>query len=346
MEDRGRGRSGVALRCARAFGRLAFAAILTSCGGGSPFTPTPAPSPTPSPSPVSVHPVRGLVFYDENGNGLLDREEAVRLPGVRVTIGGVSAASANEGAFLVTGVPAGPRPAQVEAASLPPFFQPGAPVSLTVPPPAGFELAVPVALPIRGNRPNVYLAFGDSITIGDGSRGRRGYRDELSSRLRSYWGRADLVNDGVESTKSDAGAARLPESLARVRPAYALILYGTNDWNTFGCRQICFTIDSLRSMIRTSRAAGTVPVVSTVIPANPNAGGLAEARNDWVALTNTVIRRMVPEEGGVLADPHALFLAEGPDLSALFSDHVHPNDRGYSLIAEAFFRAVTGATGG
>jgi lysophospholipase L1-like esterase len=51
---------------------------------------------------------------------------------------------------------------------------------------------------------------------------------------------------------------------------------------------------------------------------------------------------MVPEEGGVLADPHALFLAEGGDLAALFSDHVHPNERGYALIADAFFRAITG----
>jgi hypothetical protein len=55
---------------------------------------------------------------------------------------------------------------------------------------------------------------------------------------------------------------------------------------------------------------------------------------------NELIRLMVLEEGAVLADPHAAFLRE-PSLEALFVDHVHPNDDGYRLIAEAFFQAIT-----
>jgi phospholipase/lecithinase/hemolysin len=29
------------------------------------------------------------------------------------------------------------------------------------------------------------------------------------------------------------------------------------------------------------------------------------------------------------------------NLSGLFADHVHPNDRGYQIIAAEFFRAIT-----
>ena len=80
-----------------------------------------------------------------------------------------------------------------------------------------------------------------------------------------------MINDGVPSTRSDDGAARIAGSLAAERPAYVLILYGTNDWNLSACRRAfpCFTIENLRSMIRQAKAAGTVPVVGTIIPANP-----------------------------------------------------------------------------
>jgi acyl-CoA thioesterase-1 len=207
---------------------------------------------------------------------------------------------------------------------------------------------VPVVLPIGANRPNVYLAFGDSITAGDGSRGARGYRTELQSRLRDYWGRADVVNDGVESTRSDDGAARIGGSLAAERPAYALILYGTNDWNLSACRRVitCFTIENTRSMIRQAKAAGTIPVVSTIIPVNPAyVNRLPEARNAFVDETNAVLVPMARAEGAIVADLHAAMLAETPDLPELFSDHVHPNGHGYAVMADAFFRALTQPVG-
>ena len=59
--------------------------------------------------------------------------------------------------------------------------------------PSSGDVAVPAVLPI-GSRagPNVYLAFGDSITFGDGSSDGSGYRDELRADLRAYWGKADI----------------------------------------------------------------------------------------------------------------------------------------------------------
>src|SRR6185295_17674431 len=99
-----------------------------------------------------------------------------------------------DGAFTIAEVPAGARSAAVEAATLPPFFRAGPQPSFPVPPPVGFALPVSIALPIGTNQPNVYMAFGDSITSGDGSRGGRGYRAELESRLRDHWGRAEVAD--------------------------------------------------------------------------------------------------------------------------------------------------------
>jgi lysophospholipase L1-like esterase len=291
--------------------------------------------------------VSGVVFYDENANGLVDESESVRLPRIAVSVGDRDAVTDAQGRFLVDAVPAGVRGTRVGAPTLPPFFGAGTEVSVTVPPPAGFSLAVPLVLPIKSNHANVYMAFGDSLTQGDGSRGRRGYRDSLRRQLRDYWGAAEIVDEGVSATRSSDGAARLGASLAAVRPAYALILYGTNDWNSFVCRHVdeCFTLPSLRSMIRECRAAGTVPVVATVPPVNPaSRDPLAADRNSWAIETNSLLRPLVRAEGAVLADVHAALMDEaGNNLPALFTDHVHPNDRGYSVIADEFFRAITGA---
>ena len=327
----------------------ALALLLEGCGRASPATVVaPSPSPTAVPTPVSVHPVSGVVFYDENGSGAIDDGEDVRLPHVVVTLGGSSTETDAEGAFAASAVPAGTRAIEIRPESLPPQFRAGRVPSVAIPLPEGARVPVPVVLPIGANRPNVYLAFGDSITAGDGSRGRRGYRAALQSRLRDYWGRAEIIDDGIESTRSDDGAARIGASLAAERPAYALILYGTNDWNLSACHRVitCFTIENARSMIRQAKAAGTIPVLSTIVPVNPAyANRLADERNFWIDETNAALVPMARAEGAIVADLNAAMKAESPDLPELFTDHVHPNDRGYAAMADAFFRALTRPVG-
>jgi lysophospholipase L1-like esterase len=150
-----------------------------------------------------------------------------------------------------------------------------------------------------------------------------------------------VIDEGISGTRSDAGAERIGGSLNRERPAYTLILYGTNDWNRAECKTDfpCYTIDSLRSMIGAVKATRSLPFLATIPPANPEVGAGAE-RNDWVARMNDLIRPMARQEGAVLVDVHAAFLRAGT-LSDLFADHVHPNDRGYQILADEFFRAIT-----
>ncbi len=319
---------------------------LMACGHSST---APEPVPTPTARPVNRFPVSGVVYYDENGNGALDHGEQVRLPGVSVGLGDRFGQSDGGGRFVLADVAEGTPAAVAQVESLPPFFAGGSVEGVPVPPPTGFLLTFPVTLPIERMRPNVYMAFGDSITVGDGSRSGGGYRDELQALLRSYWGAGQVVNQGLISTRSDQGAERIGASLSQVRPAYTVIHYGTNDWNGSSCRWVpsCYTVSSLRSMIGSAKSVRSVPVVGTIIPANPAyADRMAYERNAWIVETNERIRAMVKEEGAILADLHVGFMAAaGNQLESLFADHVHPNDHGYEVMAKEFFRAITSPRG-
>jgi lysophospholipase L1-like esterase len=309
--------------------------VAVACGGGS--------SPSGPDAPTPGTPVTGVVFYDENANGLLDGNEVVRLPGVTVSIGGHTASSGTGGRFTVEGVPAGARQATPQADTLPAYFMAGAPVPVTAPQ-AGGEVAVPAVLAIGSQaRPNIYLAFGDSITAGDGSSTGDGYREFLAADLRSYWGRADVLDGGRPGTKSDVGEAKMAGDVAAYRPAYALILYGTNDWNNAACRNDfpCDTIDNLRSMVQQARDGGAMPVVGTIPPVNPAyVDRQAADRNDWVQRMNALVRTMAQQERAPIAEVHGDFLKQ-PSLSALFADDKHPNDDGYHVMSRSFFDAIT-----
>ena len=318
---------------------LTLALTVSACGGGGGGTT--GPNGVPSTGPTFS--VSGAVFYDENGNGALDAGENVRVPEVTVQIGTATGKTSKVlGEFTVPGVPAGTQQVTLSRATLPPFYAAPASVTVTVPQTTG--LLIPVTLPIGTNRPNIYMGFGDSITIGEGSPGNRGYRIFLEERLAAYFGRGSVVSEGVDATRSNAGANRIDASLNRARPAYTLILYGTNDFNVLDCKvnPPCFTIDSLRDIVLSARGSRSLPILSTIIPANPNAA-LQPDRNQWVAAQNVKIRALGRELQVPVADPEPLFTRD-PNFDRLYFDHVHPNNSGYDHIAEAFFTAIVTPT--
>jgi len=289
-----------------------------------------------------------VVFYDENGNGRLDAGEEVRVGNVQLQTpdGQLARSEPLTGRAILRGLTPGSYEIRAQRLSLPPYFRAPMSVLVDVPVPGGGDVAFPLTLPIGRNEPNTYMAFGDSITLGDGSSDREGYRGPLEAELQGFFGRAEVLNQGIEGTRSDRGADRLVGALGAVRPAHTLIVYGTNDWNDYHCKQSlpCFTVDSLRAMLRSCRAAQSLPFLATIIPANPADPRTDERRNNWVHAIDALIRPMAAEEGAVIVDLEAAFLAEGA-LPPLFSDHVHPNDRGYAIMAREFFKAITTAEG-
>jgi lysophospholipase L1-like esterase len=283
-----------------------------------------------------------IVFYDENGDGRLDPSEVVRLPGVEVVVGSASARSEGGSGRATVMAEAGAQAVAIGDGSLPPYYV--APRMITVQVPASQDIPLPVTLPIGDHRPNVYMAFGDSITVGDGSSDGTGYRNRFDHLLRPYLNAGDTENEGASGTQTDEGADRVLRALRRRNPAYTLINYGTNDWNTLECQQAapCDTIDEMRRLVDEVKASGSLPIMSTIIPTNPTFN--PAARNEWVAQQNVFLRALAREEGAPFAEIEEPFLAAG-DLPHLFADAIHPNDLGYQIMAEAFFKAVTDPRG-
>jgi lysophospholipase L1-like esterase len=208
--------------------------------------------------------------------------------------------------------------------------------------PGTSEVRIPLTLPIGNNKTNVYLGYGDSITYGNGSSDGQGYVIRLQNLLGPYLGRAEVHSWGRPGTVSNEGASRTTLTLGWFDPAYLLILYGTNDWNDQGCQSLpptsCYTIDALRRMIEDAKDRRTLPVLATILPANPSL--VPAGRNQWYDGMNVAIKALAQQEQVPLCDMNAAFKAQ-PNLASLYADDVHPNDAGYQVMAQAWFTAIT-----
>jgi lysophospholipase L1-like esterase len=310
---------------------LAFAA---ACGGSPPSGPAPVPTPVPGNTVVAV------VFYDENADGQVQPGEPIRIPDVEVSVGGRSARTEKAtGRAVVTGVPAGQHAVSVRAETLPPFYAVGAPATAVSPQDPATPAMVPLVLPIGRNRPNVYMAFGDSITRQDGVSLSDLYPQQLQSLLAAHFAGAEVVNRGNDGTNTFEAVDRIGRGLDAIQPAYTLVLYGTNDWHDPVCQDTppCHTVEHLRRVVDEVKASGSLPFVATLPPVNPELN--PAGRNDWIRAVNDAIRTMAREQGAFLVDMHAAFMRQ-PALPPLFADHVHPSEAGRRLVAETFFEAI------
>jgi lysophospholipase L1-like esterase len=311
--------------------------LAAGCGGGG--GPTQPPPPTMPPGET----VTAVVFYDENGNGTLDPSEQGRVPGVEVSIGGRSARSEPlTGRVTISGVPSGAQTLTVRPDSFPPYYSPGIGLpTVTVPLQAGLPTpAIGARLEIGDNRPNVYMAFGDSITLGLGDATGVGYPGRLEAKLRGHFGDGAVVNRGADGTLSGEGVERILRNLRPAQPAFTLIMYGTNDWNDVPCQDTppCEVVNNLRRIVDEVKSARSLPFLATLPPVNPVIAGAG--RNDWTSATNDSIKALGREEGVFVVDVFEAFRRQGGEVSRFFTDHVHPNASGYDVIAEAFFQAI------
>jgi lysophospholipase L1-like esterase len=298
---------------------------LVACGGSGPSAPTRIPT----------HTVTVVVYYDQDGNNVLDGADPVRIPNATVSMGGVSGRTDATGRATIVGVPEGLQTMTVSAESLPPYYT-VAPLSLGVP--TNGEVRLPALLPISPRMVrNKYMGFGDSLSFGT-------YEEPLEAQLRGYFGLGSVVDEGLSGTRSDKGAQRIGDALDYARPAHTLILYGTNDWNDRACKEDtfpCFTIDSLRTMIKEAKFVGSLPYLATLPPVNVGFNFQAPPeREEWTQRMNDLIRKLARDEGVVLVDLHKVMSA-APNRASLYDDYVHPNRQGQNLIAQEFFKSLT-----
>jgi len=165
----------------------------------------------------------------------------------------------------------------------------------------------------------VVLAFGDSLTHGSGAREGESYPAVLAV-LSGH----EVVNAGIPGEISARGMARLPELLDQVQPALLILCHGGNDM--LQKLDTAQTAANLRAMIAEAQQRG-IPVVLIGVPKPGLLLGTAEFYDK------------VAEEMGVPIENEALpsILSKGN----LKSDYIHPNAKGYRLLAEAMLKLLS-----
>jgi lysophospholipase L1-like esterase len=167
----------------------------------------------------------------------------------------------------------------------------------------------------------VILAFGDSLTRGEGAAEDESYPSVLE-RMTSR----KVVNAGVSGEVSEDGLKRLPGELDQHRPALLILCHGGNDF----LRRLdpAATADNIRGMVELAQARGIgvlligVPEFGLFLSAAPLYGEIAEqARIPY-------LDNIIPD---VLGD------------ASLKADPVHPNAAGYRRIAEAVHQGLRNA---
>jgi len=159
----------------------------------------------------------------------------------------------------------------------------------------------------------VVLAFGDSLTYGTGVPYEQSYPAVLSEII----GRP-VVSSGVPGERTADGLKRLPEELDAHQPRIMLLCLGGND--------LLRKVDdgeieaNLRAMIETARGRG-VDVVLIGVPRPALVGGTAR-------FYESIARDYaIPFEGEILIE-----ILRNKDNK---SDPIHPNARGYRMLAVA-----------
>ena len=158
----------------------------------------------------------------------------------------------------------------------------------------------------------VVLAFGDSLTYGTGAAESESYPAQLEKLI----GRR-VVRAGVPGEVTAQALARLPAALDEHAPRLLLLCIGGNDFlRRLGNSQ---AEANVREMVKLARGRGVeVLLIGTPEPGftvTPPAFYAAVARQFAVPYEESVI-------GEVLRD------------NSLKSDPIHPNARGYGVIAE------------
>ena len=158
----------------------------------------------------------------------------------------------------------------------------------------------------------VVLAFGDSLTYGTGADERDSYPAQLALLIGRTVARA-----GVPGEISGDGLKRLPETLDEHQPRLLILCHGGNDFLRRLSRQQVAA--NVRAMIRLAKERG----VEVVLIGTPEPGLAVSAPAFYAEIAQEL---RIPYEDGVIGQ----ILRD----AALKSDPIHPNARGYRLIAE------------
>jgi len=190
--------------------------------------------------------------------------------------------------------------------------------------------------PAAGERRVVFL--GDSIT-------------DRWNLARSFPGRP-YVNRGIGSQVTPQMVLRFHQDVIALQPAVVVILAGVNDVQGFLQQETPQQIEAnFEAMADMARAHGIRVVIGSILPVNnytDAAKHVVEERHpEELRAINRWLRAYCGRTGCIYADYYSAMVDDhGLMRSDLTADGVHPDAKGYALMAPVARRAIAQALGG
>ncbi|HSP17692.1 MAG TPA: arylesterase [Thermoanaerobaculia bacterium] len=169
-----------------------------------------------------------------------------------------------------------------------------------------------------GSRGTNIIAFGDSLTAGYGAQPGEDYPTRMAAIIG-----VPIINAGVSGDTADMALARIDTDVLTRDPRIVIVGLGGNDF--LRGVPIATTEANLRAIIRKIEAAGAMVIlIGYRFPSlNVNYADMYErvAKDEHCLLVAGVLK-------GIWTDP------------SLKSDEIHPNARGYQIVAERIAKPV------
>ncbi len=156
------------------------------------------------------------------------------------------------------------------------------------------------------------IAFGDSLTAGYGAAPGQDYPSVLSSKA----GR-EIVNAGVSGDTTQSALERIDADVLQRNPRIVIVGLGGNDY--LQSVPIGTTEANLRTIIQKIQGAGAMVVL------------LGFEFPSMSANYDKMYHRLASDEGCLLIPQTLKGILNDPSLK---SDEIHPNAKGYALMAE------------
>ncbi|RZL19927.1 MAG: SGNH/GDSL hydrolase family protein [Pedobacter sp.] len=205
------------------------------------------------------------------------------------------------------------------------------------------------SLPVCGvysqfyNQPTIDITTFGASTV-EGTPKPFNFQDPLRSFLENCYSSkpVNIENFGIGGETTAQGLLRFDAAIAQ-KTGFLLLLMGSNDVIQIanGSGSVTSTVDNMRSMIRKAKANNLNVIVGTLqyfveISGRTPEALLSQRRNRITDALNTAYKTLARLENVRIADINRVI---GKN-KALYVDNIHPNRRGYYILALVWFDAI------
>lgn len=189
-----------------------------------------------------------------------------------------------------------------------------------------------------------YVALGDSLSEGISDWGRGdptiGFASVLAALLRRSSPDLEFTNLGAGGARADDVLRLQLPRVEALAPDLVTLAVGANDIPTTPVDQFARSYDALlhglRDKVPGTIAVATIPHFGHLLP--PHYAGYRALLDERIRAFNRIIVEAVETTGVVLVDLQDR--AEVQDRQNVSADGLHPNARGYRIMALAFAEAL------